>query len=136
MIPHQEFLKQILHLVGTPVVHRGRTEFGVDCAGLIIVAGRRCGLKLIDDLTYGLIPEESMLYASMLRNASEIPSTLRRPGDIVQMRVGRQARHLAVIIDTEEQIVHASPKFLEVKISPLSPRLIGFVWRLKELNHG
>lgn len=136
MSKREEFLREVNNLIDVLVVHKGRTGFGVDCAGLIIVAARRCGLDLVDDMRYGLIPEESMLYAAMLRNAYEIPAALRRPGDIVQLRVGRQSRHLAVIIDTEENIVHASPKFGVVRVSVLSPRLIGFIWRLKEFRDG
>lgn len=44
----EEIVNQAKKLRGTPFSHRGRTRFGIDCMGLVLLSYRRAGFSLPD----------------------------------------------------------------------------------------
>lgn len=67
MISAQDFVAHTRALVGVPWCHQGRSEFGVDCIGLIDLAFRGAGgdlaklLGLVDRRNYGRGAQPDML---------------------------------------------------------------------------
>lgn len=86
--------------VGRPFKHRGRTDSGVDCLGVVALALRAVGRDPEDARLYGRHPEPEaeQLRASMRLHFGE-PVTDLQPGDVVLMRWYRQPNHVAVVGD-------------------------------------
>jgi cell wall-associated NlpC family hydrolase len=85
--------------LGVRFLHQGRSRFGVDCVGLAICAGADAGHPYIDQAVYPPSPSESQLVAALTKNlGTPLPKeTPLRVGDIVRLRVGRAARHVAIV---------------------------------------
>lgn len=50
-------------MVGTPYLHQGRTRFGVDCVGFIVVVMQRCGNvpRELEHANYGRLPKSALI---------------------------------------------------------------------------
>jgi cell wall-associated NlpC family hydrolase len=46
-----DFIAQARALIGTPFMHQGRTQYGLDCIGLAALAARRAGTHITWDRT-------------------------------------------------------------------------------------
>ncbi|MCO1337107.1 hypothetical protein MO867_22545, partial [Microbulbifer sp. OS29] len=63
--------------------HRGRTEWAVDCVGLIVLSLRAAGLVIEDEKHYGREPWKDGLRQKMQRRfGNPIAEHLWQPGDI------------------------------------------------------
>lgn len=86
--------------VGVRWQHQGRTEHGLDCAGLVVVALRDMGLTPFDATGYPRKPYRHMLEATVQRNFGlPLPATTTlRTGDVVVMKCDNEApNHVGVI---------------------------------------
>lgn len=84
--------------VGTRWLHQGRSQDGVDCAGLVIKVAHALELFEFDTADYSRqATDESML---MLCREHLLPVTLRfaKPGDVAVMRFGLN-RHIGIFGD-------------------------------------
>lgn len=106
------FIRLVESYVGTPVVHRGRVpHVGLDCVGVLIAACRELGLEVPEPPPYGKIPDADTLRAGLRPYCTEMPASMRVPGDILQVYAGRQARHVVVFTGLnkcgQQLVVHA-----------------------------
>lgn len=133
MPTRDEFATEIESFIGTPIAHMGRSENGVDCVGLIILAASRIGLSINSEGSYGLLPSEGALTTALEHNAKRISRNEVRRGDLVQVFKGQQARHVGVYVGEnvagQPLYVHAWGEEGSVKKAILSDR-VRQVWSL------
>lgn len=90
---------------GVPFRHRGRRPGALDCAGLVWIAYKDCGLELPDFRLYGPEPHEDGLVTHVTA-ALGAPVALKpksfdllRCGDVVLICFEQDPHHLALIAD-------------------------------------
>lgn len=85
--------------LGTRWRHRGRSVHGLDCAGLVVLAYRDCGVELPDFTLYGREPHRDGLITHMTAALGEpLPiSTPLADGDVVVLRFDREPHHVAIV---------------------------------------
>ena len=117
-------------MLGVPFKHRGRNRSGVDCAGLVVVVARECGIKIKDFNGYGEIPKLSHILPNIELNAAKILTKDARAGDILLTVVDGRPQHLA--IHCGELVIHCNSKrnkVVECRYKAIKP-LINSAWRL------
>lgn len=87
--------------LGVPFQHRGRTEAGVDCAGLLVLVALKRGYPVKDLTIYGREPQNDGLYEFLRLNCGE-PKPEGAPlevNDILLLRhkPGKPPNHLALV---------------------------------------
>lgn len=104
-------------LVGTPWEDRGRSSQGVDCGGLLLVAGKSLGL-VGDDFERVYPTERSYdgLHETLAALAVEVPAGSEpMEGDIVTYSfMGDMVAHCAVQSVQDGTIIHAYPAVKKV----------------------
>jgi len=95
--------------VGTPFKHQGRVPgHGLDCVGIVVVAGRELGLINEDDVCYPRVPDGERLERQLRSCFEEVPVSESQAGDILVFWINKRTRapqHVAVV--TDYGIVHA-----------------------------
>lgn len=130
--------------LGTKWRHRGRSRHGVDCAGLIVLSYRDCGVELQDFTLYGRTPHnDGLVNHCIAAFGPPLPEgTLYRDGDIVVMRFDRLPHHLAFITKVDyagqpaKNIIHAdghTGRVLEQRLTPDMDARITHLFR-KEIS--
>lgn len=115
MIPAAALVQAARSLVGVPYRHQGRTQWGVDCIGLIILAAARAGLDLParagvkDEANYSRRPDEALQ-----RLTAQICTPLAKlqPGALVLFQFERRyreklPRHFGIYTDADT-VIHAN----------------------------
>lgn len=91
--------------LGVRFRHRGRKENALDCAGLVWIAYRDCGVLLPDFRLYGKEPHRDGLatHARAALGDECATAPVRRQqllvGDVVVMRFDHEPHHLAIVSD-------------------------------------
>lgn len=139
MTTRAEFCQEVRKLDGTPLQHRGRDpRIGVDCVGLVYAGLAKLGIKLDEPpFSYGLTPSEDQMTQGLQHHADRIAMDLREPGDILQLLVGIQGRHSAVLLrpgDREDLAIQARPQLKRVQQRLVEHTQIVAVWRLRCLH--
>lgn len=117
-----EFIAECRRWLDTPFHHQGRAlGVGVDCAGVIVMAGRAAGVPVVDDLTYDHAPNARRLRAMLAAQPGLHSCALNdeQPGDLLLMREAVDATHLAVQTGPDS-ILHAYAPARRVIEGPLS----------------
>ena len=117
-------------LIGTPWQHQGRTEAGVDCVGLCVLALRAAGYSVQDRTDYGTDPDGTLRAAL---DANLIMVDDMRAGDIALVCF-RAERHVGIISvgDYGFTLIHAdshAKRVVEHRIDERWARRIVGVWR-------
>lgn len=102
------FLETVRGLIGLPYIHQGRTNAGVDCTGLIILAYKMNGLDVITSVdNYGRTPQPQTLRKDLGVNFVYVSNKLNdaQPGDIILTRIRYQAQH--TVIHDGKYFIHA-----------------------------
>lgn len=99
--------------VGVPWVHQGRTRFGIDCAGLIVMALGNLGLipkKFEDPVAYGREPQ-AQLALIVERWCEQIPLGMVEPsapeGTLILLRWSRDQEPSHLAYCTGRNLIHA-----------------------------
>lgn len=82
-----------------PFRHQGRDPLiGIDCIGLIVLAGRDAGMEfpMLDRTDYGRDPADGLL-EEYLRLAFGAPVAEPQPGDIVAIDYKGAVRHVGIV---------------------------------------
>lgn len=121
-------------MIGTPWVHQGRNEHGVDCVGLCVLALRDSGIEVRDRTDYGQDPDGT-LRAEFIRVMGQ-PHQDIRPGDMVIVKF-RAERHAAIVSSNAFglTLIHADSshgRVVEHNIDDRWRRRIVGAWRLSE----
>lgn len=99
------FVSAARRYLGTKFKHRGRTERGLDCAGLAWIAYRDCGLELPDFRKYGREPHNDGLVTHIKQALGEpvAVAPVRRSdlcvGDVIVVRFEVEPHHVAIVTD-------------------------------------
>jgi cell wall-associated NlpC family hydrolase len=86
--------------LGVRFRHQGRSERGVDCAGLIVVCLLATGRVPADVEAYGREPLNQGLRGMCVENFGEpIPKGGMQPGDVALMRFRGEPSHVGLVTD-------------------------------------
>lgn len=126
--------------LGTPFHWQGRVKgVGADCKGLIAGVAAACGRPEADSLEamagdYGPVVDPVRLKAGLARLFDRVPE--RQAGDVLLLKVGGKAQHLAIAAPTEVQpsrtiqALHNGPgKVLAVRVPA---DMIDSIWRWRD----
>ena len=133
-----EYVESLRKYLGVPWVHQGRTKYGLDCIGLLLVAARDLGMEVYDDPTYSLNPDHTRFLALLRTNLYEIPIATRGIGDIMlYVEKGTPPLHVAVVsrLAPREMVIHC-PSRRKVCEVDCTPSQIRTVFRLKGWTDG
>lgn len=121
MTTRAEIVAAARQWLGVPYHHQGRSRFGVDCAGLIVVVARSIGVDVSSDVRgYGLSPEGERL-RRILETAAR-PVAFSRPGDILLFRFVALPQHLG--IQTDVGVIHS-----HARVERVVEHRLNDVWR-------
>lgn len=92
------FIAAARSLVGVPFKHRGRSERGIDCLGVVAYALRAVGREPADERLYERNPsaDAPRLRASLVAHFGE-PVAALMPGCVVSMQWHGLENHVAVV---------------------------------------
>jgi cell wall-associated NlpC family hydrolase len=112
-----EFIARCRELLGVRFRHQGRTERGLDCAGLPALAFARIGRAIADLPAYGRDPFRDGLQQAIEANLGAPVDDEPRPGDVLLIHWGDgPPRHIAVCVDHPHGlgIIHTCSSFRRV----------------------
>lgn len=98
-----------MEFLGVKWRHQGRSRYGIDCVGLLIVAANRLIPRLhnYDIDGYGRLPSAA-LKKEFDRHMIEVPRTRRAAGLVLLFdQMGTLPYHAAIMTDHSSRIVHA-----------------------------
>lgn len=128
--------------VDVPFKHMGRTRHGLDCVGLVAIAGCDVGLKDISDIhipTYGRVPRPTLFDMALRCELVKCEYGQVRPGDVLLFSIRKLPQHLAIYAEREgvPYMIHAYSRFKKVVEHRIDrdweQRLIA-VWKWPELE--
>jgi cell wall-associated NlpC family hydrolase len=126
-------------LVGVRYRKQGRTQAGLDCAGLIIVIAHMLGLTDKDTTAYSDRPNVKEFTRFMLETGcKQLPYSQLAHGDILRINTGGFPVHLGVYeIDEQgrEWYIHAFLPHKKVSRDPVTDAVknsINSIWRFPE----
>lgn len=125
----EAFLSAARGFLGLPWVHQGRSERGVDCVGLVILAARAAGLDAPLEATYGRMQDYRQARRYLEQFCDRVGQA--EPGDVVLFKTS-QTLHMAVISEVDDgkprRVVQAfGPKSKVVETGLQFPPLM--LWR-------
>jgi cell wall-associated NlpC family hydrolase len=112
-----QFVWTVREYVGVKWKHRGRTKTGIDCVGLIHVAGKDCGLhEFADDVEYSRISVGQDLLKPFREHMTEVrlgpDNGLAdlHDGDILILRDKVMPQHVGVMATRygQKSLIHAT----------------------------
>lgn len=108
-IDKNEFMKHVRSCIGIKFQHQGRTEFGLDCAGVPIISFKKCGVEFIDLANYDRRPNQDDILNTLYNNGFfEIKFSDINIGDILLIEYDNNIQHIAVVSNLNPTyIIHA-----------------------------
>lgn len=96
--------------LGIPFRHQGRSDAGLDCAGLLIYVADCLGVECIDVSGYSRRPFGGQLEEALETHVERgilrrISPDKMQSGDFLMMRFGRDPQHLAILAG--DNIIHS-----------------------------
>lgn len=114
--------------VGTPYLHQGRTRYGVDCLGLVLVVAHELGLSDYDTTGYTGHSGGKKMRDELRKRLDVIDIDRAKPGDVLHMAAGRDPIHMAIISSVNPTyIIHATSdrkKVIEQRLDQAMVRTI------------
>lgn len=124
-----EFIRAARELKGAKWRHRGRKPWAVDCVGLVVLAAKKAGLELADEVGYGREPWDDRLRAACVERFGP-PVADAQPGDVALIRWAHsEPSHVAIVGDGPRgglTLIHAHTLTGVVEVS-LSGRYLACV---------
>lgn len=114
LITAQALIDSARTLKGIPWRHQGRSKFGVDCIGLVVLAAQGAGLdfatflSIRDDRNYKRDPDPKLL-ALVEQCCSPAPAPIPGCLIVLQFPADRHPRHFA-LYTAEGNIIHAESR--------------------------
>lgn len=125
--------------IDVPFKWQGRVKAGCDCKGLIAGVAKACGRPEAGSLPalagdYSAKVDVKRLKAGLTELFDEAAE--RRPGDVLLVRLGGSAQHLAIYAPTEakpDRVIEAMPTGPgRVRPGRASPGRIDSIWRWRD----
>jgi len=103
----ERIVKEAREAIGIPFRHQGRSDSGLDCAGLVVRCAERSGLDYFDQDDYPRRPGGSRIEAALDAQPclERIQLTEAAAGDVLLIRFMGDPQHLA--IHAGETMIHA-----------------------------
>lgn len=148
-VTRADIIEAARSFLGTPFVHQARQRgVGVDCVGLLMEAGRACGLPVKDFTRYSRQPNPRVFLHHFRENFHEIPVGDASPGDALAFwwrssrKFGRLPQHAGLIVDrmgapAGAGLLHSftdSGKVLEVDLAEPWVSRIHSAWAFKGVS--
>ncbi|WP_292622064.1 NlpC/P60 family protein [Mesorhizobium sp.] len=95
----EAFVAAARDFIGVPWVHQGRTERGIDCVGLVVLAARAAGIDVQATADYGRLQNYMQARHYLEAFCERVGSP--EPGDIVLFKT-TQTLHMAIISEVED----------------------------------
>lgn len=102
----QKLKSNALKYMGTPYLWGGKSNFGIDCSGLVQQVYKMNGIQLLRDAY------------QQASQGTEVPFEDRRPGDLAFFGLSGKITHVGIVLENEE-IIHAHG---EVRIDVLDTK--------------
>lgn len=126
--------------IGVRYRHRGRSRVGIDCAGLMVLAYRDCGVQTSNFVLYGREPiKDGLVEHTTLSLGQPLPlHTPLQEGDIVILRFDKEPHHMGMIALgnygglTAHNIIHADGhvgRVVEVRLDTATAKRITHIFR-------
>jgi cell wall-associated NlpC family hydrolase len=107
-INREDVIAEARKWIGTRWVHQGRTEMGVDCAGLVLKVGEAVGAPVEDMLGYRRSPDGVLFRQHIVQQTTFEPYP--KPGSIGLFREARFPTHTGIFALDENgklTLIHA-----------------------------
>lgn len=139
MVTVEQWCNQLQSIVGTPFQHQGRSRYGVDCYGLMVLAAEELGIAKPEHYQVGgyrRLPGKDVLMTQIGKYLKPRGFDPLKPavhqtklGDILVFRIDDRSasRHMGVYTKLEDKLmymVHADGKHKRV----LETRITSTVW--------
>lgn len=115
MTPHEFLREQIIDeartYIDVPWRHMGRSRFGIDCVGLVVLVGRAIGLhEYPDNMGYSRIANGAKLLDPFRQFSAQIGILKALPGDVIVMKDRLFPHHCGIISERngEPTLIHAT----------------------------
>lgn len=98
------FIDEARSYIGTKWRHRGRSKYGVDCIGLVVVCLQSVGYHVSDRLNYSRTPFKDGLRDELQKHFGDpIPLSEAKEGDIALIRFDgmTEPSHVGIIANYE-----------------------------------
>lgn len=107
---------------GVPWRHQGRTERGIDCAGLVVCVAKELGLSDFDTTDYQRTAQQHKLLGYFREHMDARPLKDVRPGDVILFRDSAYPCHVAMVGESNGRlsIIHAHAERRVVLEEPLT----------------
>lgn len=120
MITRTQIVEEGRQWIGAPYLHQGRSRYGIDCLGLIILTLQKVGMKIPDHCNYPPQYDARQLLEGCQKYLQQISTANINIGSILLFQVYNQPRHLAIA--TNRGMIHIrggrSSHVTEVPIPP------------------
>lgn len=115
---------------GVKFCHRGRLARALDCAGLIWLAYKDCGVELPDFRLYSREPKEDGLTEYVAKALGDPVTGAPKAGDVIVLKTKVEPHHLAIVFDYPFgglAMIHACGEAGRVVEHRLSPDILSRV---------
>lgn len=105
----ERMVKSARAYVDTPFFHAGRSVYGLDCVGLLVLAAKDAGVEVHDETSYSPFINADYLKSRIDMVCRELTlGEEPQVGDLVLFRVSRSPQHMALITGLNPTtIIHA-----------------------------
>jgi cell wall-associated NlpC family hydrolase len=121
--------------IGVKWKHQGRTDFGLDCVGLVVACSKHLNLTQFDFFRYSARPQSrkfvQAFYDAGCSPIKPFSLTKLRPGDIVVLSYGKYPMHCGICAVREgiPTLIHSSAVGRRCReedlVIPLSDQVFG-----------
>lgn len=124
--------------LGVPFVHQGRTEWALDCVGLLVVAARGAGIPIQDRTDYPPTPNADALDQRLQEQlGAPISKDSLRPGDVVTIKFKGQPCHVGIIgwFENRMTVIHTSFGVGRVTEHGINDKWLRRIHRVYRVSH-
>lgn len=114
--PRQPVVTAARQYLGVPYDHQGRSRFGIDCCGLVVLAAHDCGIQVEDARGYSRVPDGKTFLSHIEKQMVRIPLSELQPGDVLAFTFLKDPQHAAIVTQTTPtlRIIHAHMRVRKV----------------------
>lgn len=109
IVTREQIVEEARKWLGTPWRHQGRTDRGIDCAGLVVKVAHALGQSTFDDTSYQRTAQKQKLMSYFEQELDTQPLQQLRPGDVVLFRDNSYPCHVGIVTEKHglPYLIHA-----------------------------